>query len=370
MGKFTRRELLQASAAAGGSLALGARSLFSQERKGDHIAKYWHAFGRDAVQCDLCPHACVLTEGRTGLCRGRQNRNGSLVTEGYGYPCAMHLDPIEKKPLYHFMPGSLAWSIAIAGCNLRCKNCQNYSISQASPLDTDVPYASPQQMVDEARKNGAESIAYTYSEPSVWIEYMYDTAKLARAAGLRNVLVTCGYINEEPLADLAPYLDGVHVDLKSFDEGIYRNLNAGSLGPVLKTILNVKKHRLWVEIVNLVVPQWSDNLAMIRKMAVWVGENAGIDTPLHFSRFFPLYQLAQLYPTPDETLIKARTVALGEKLRYVYIGNVPDADSNTWCPECRNLLVERNGYVIKVPGMKGSHCARCGASIPGVWRES
>ena len=367
MREITRRELLQAAAAAGGAIALGAGSLFSQERKGDHIANYWHTLGNDAVQCDLCPHGCILSEGKTGRCRGRQNRNGSLVTQGYGYPCAMHTDPIEKKPLYHFMPGSLAYSIAIAGCNLRCKNCQNYSISQVGPLETDVPYVSPRQMVDQAR-NGAEAIAYTYSEPSVWIEYMYDTAKLARTAGLKNILVTCGYINEEPFADLARYIDGVHIDLKSFDETVYRNLNAGSLAPVLKTILNAKKHGVWVEIVNLVIPQWSDNFTMIRKMAVWIRENAGTDTPLHFSRFFPLYQLAQLYPTPAETLVKARTIALEEKLHYVYIGNVPESDSNTYCPKCRNLLVERNGYIVKVKGMKGPRCAQCGTVIPGVWR--
>ena len=182
----------------------------------------------------------------------------------------MHVDPIEKKPLYHFLPGCLAYSIAIAGCNLRCKNCQNYSISQVGPLETDVPYVSPQDIVDEARKSGAEAIAYTYSEPSVWIEYMFDIAKLARKVGLKNVLVTCGYINEEPFADVTPYLDGAHIDLKSFDETVYRNLNAGSLEPVLRTILTAKKHGVWVEIVNLVVPQWSDNFEMIRKMAIWV----------------------------------------------------------------------------------------------------
>ena len=197
---------------------------------------------------------------------------------------------------------------------------------------------------------------------------MYDTAKLARTAGLKNILVTCGYINEGPFADLARYIDGVHIDLKSFDETVYRNLNAGSLAPVLKTILNAKKHGVWVEIVNLVIPQWSDNFTMIRKMAVWIRENAGTDTPLHFSRFFPLYQLAQLYPTPAETLVKARTIALEEKLHYVYIGNVPESDSNTYCPKCRNLLVERNGYIVKVKGMKGPRCAQCGTVIPGVWR--
>jgi len=368
MENITRRELLQAAATAGCAIAIGARCLFSQERKGEHIASYWHPCGSGVVQCDLCPHGCVLSEGKIGLCRGRQNRNGSLATQGYGYPCAMHVDSIEKKPLYHFMPGCLAYSIAIAGCSLRCKNCQNYSISQVGPLETDVPYASPRQMVDEALKSGAKAIAYTYSEPFVWIEYMYDTAKLARRAGLKNVIVTCGYINEGPFADLAPYLDGAHIDLKSFDETVYRNLNAGSLAPVLRTICNAKKRGVWIEIVNLVIPQWSDNFDMIRRMSLWIKENVGADTPLHFSRFFPLYQLAQLYPTPVETLVNARKIALEENLHYVYVGNVPEVDSNTYCPKCRNLLVERNGYIVKLKGMKGPLCEKCGTVIPGVWK--
>jgi pyruvate formate lyase activating enzyme len=365
---ITRRELIKNIAVIGAGVAACGSTLFADERKGTHAAKYWHAFGNDAVQCDLCPHGCVLTQGKTGVCRGRQNKNGALVTLGYGYPCALHTDPIEKKPLYHFLPGSLAYSLAIAGCNLRCRNCQNYTISQVSPLETEVPYVSPRQIVDEAKRNGARVIAYTYSEPSVWIEYLYDTAMAAKKAGIKNVMVTSGYINGEPLTDLAPYIDGMHIDLKSFDETVYRNLNAGSLRPVLDTILNAKKNGVWVEIVNLVVPQWTDNLDMIRKMAAWIRDNAGTDTPLHFSRFFPLYQLEQLYPTPTETLVAAQKIALGEKLKYVYVGNVPDIDSNTYCPACRNMLVERDGYRVTVKGMKGDACGKCGLKIPGVWQ--
>jgi pyruvate formate lyase activating enzyme len=366
MSMISRREILKTMAAAAGATVCCKGRLFSQESKGTHPAKYWHRFGDD-IQCELCPHGCILNEGRIGVCRSRKNKSGSMVTLGYGYPCAMHTDPIEKKPLYHFLPGSRAYSIAIAGCNLRCKNCQNYTISQVSPLETDVPYRPPPQIVDEANKEGTQSIAYTYSEPTVWIEYMYDTAKLARRAGIKNVLVSCGYINPEPLGDLAQYIDGMHIDLKSFDETIYRNLNAGTLKPVLDTILNAKKKGVWVEIVNLVVPQWSDNLDMIRRMCAWIRENVGVDTPLHFSRFFPLYQLADLYPTPEETLLAARKAALGEKLNYVYVGNVPDVDSNTYCPKCKNLLIEREGYLTKVKGMKGAHCGKCGLKIPGVW---
>ena len=193
-------------------------------------------------------------------------------------------------------------------------------------------------------------------------------AKLARKAGLKNVSVTSGYINPGPLADLAPYLDGMHIDLKSFDETVYENLNAGKLKPVLDTILAAKKRGVWVEIVNLVVPQWTDDLPMIRKMCVWIRDNAGKDTPLHFSRFFPLYQLAHLYPTPEDILIKAKQTAQEEKLQYVYVGNVPDIDSSTCCPVCKNLLIERDGYLVKVKGMNGGKCGKCGLEIPGVWR--
>jgi pyruvate formate lyase activating enzyme len=365
---ITRREMIKTMAAACAGIAACRGRVFSQESKGTHPAKYWHVFGNDAVQCDLCPHGCALTKGRTGVCRGRQNINGRLIALGYGYPCAMHTDPIEKKPLYHFLPGSRAYSIAVAGCNLRCRNCQNYTISQVSPLETDVPYRSPQQIVDAAKADGAQSIAYTYSEPGVWIEYMYDTAMAARKAGIKNVMVTSGYINPEPLADLAKYLDGMHIDLKSFDESIYRDLNAGNLRPVLDTILNAKKNGVWVEVVNLVIPRWTDNIDMIRKMAAWLRDNAGKETPLHFSRFFPLYQLENLYPTPEDVLVKAKQAAVDEKLDYVYVGNVAGVDSSTRCPHCRNLLVERTGYIVKVKGMKGAACGKCGQKIPGVWQ--
>jgi pyruvate formate lyase activating enzyme len=324
---FTRREMIKNMAFLAGAAACGPLYAAGAQ-KSTHPAKYWHAFGED-IQCDLCPNNCILPEGKIGVCRGRQNKNNALISLGYGYPCAINVDPIEKKPLYHFLPGSTAYSIAIAGCCLRCKNCQNYTISQASPLDTDVPFKSPQTIVDEARKSGARSIAYTYSEPTVWYEYMYDVAVLAKKAGLKNVMVTSGYINPDPLSDLSGYLDGMHIDLKSFDENIYRNLSSGKLKPVLDTIQLAKEKAIWFEIVNLVVPQWTDNMEMVRKMCGWIRDKAGVDTPLHFSRFFPLHKLDQLYPTPESTLLSAKKIALEEKLSFVYIGNVPDVDSNT-----------------------------------------
>ncbi|MBN1131107.1 MAG: AmmeMemoRadiSam system radical SAM enzyme [Chitinispirillaceae bacterium] len=359
-----RKALGNLAAATAGAFALP--KAFADDKKEAQTARYWRASGKN-IQCELCPHFCILSNGQTGICRNRRNRAGILVALGYGLPCAIHVDPIEKKPLYHFLPGSRSYSLAVAGCNLRCKNCQNYSISQTSPLETGSAYRSPQSIVDEAKASGAASIAYTYSEPVVWFEYMLDIAKCARKAGIKNVLVSSGYINQAPLEELAGYLDGAHIDLKSFDDTVYRNLNAGKLGPVLNTIMCVKKKGVWVEIVNLVVPEWTDDLKMLREMAAWIRDHAGADTPLHFSRFFPLYQLAQHYPTPKDVLEKASAIAREEKLRYVYIGNVPEIDSNTYCHKCKSLLIKRSGYSVKVAGLTKNVCEKCGTTVPGVW---
>jgi pyruvate formate lyase activating enzyme len=360
-----RRDALKNLALFTGAMACPALS--AHEREQFHRALYWHASGNN-IQCDLCPHGCILEKGKTGTCRNRQNRDNELVALGYGLPCAIHVDPIEKKPLYHFLPGSRVYSFAVAGCNLRCKNCQNHSISQTGPLDTGAQFRSPQSLVEEAKASGASSIAYTYSEPIVWFEYMLDVARLARKNGLKNVLVTSGYINAKPFEELAQFIDGAHIDLKSFSDSVYHNLNAGKLKPVLDTILLARKKGVWVEIINLVVPKWSDDFEMIREMAVWVRENAGLDVPIHFSRFFPLYQLANLYPTPTEVLVKARDIALSEKIRYVYIGNVPEINSDTHCAECNALLIKRTGYKVAITGMKGQTCSQCGAKVPGVWK--
>lgn len=333
-----------------------------------HQAKYWH-LKDDKVECELCPHRCLLVNGKTGLCRNRKNQSGVMVTLGYSYPCAVHIDPIEKKPLYHMYPGARTFSVGIAGCNLRCKNCQNFEISQSSPLETGNIYLPPESVIEQAIQNDCQVIAFTYSEPSVWYEYVYDTARLSRKAGLKTVLVSSGFINPEPFIELAPYIDGAHIDLKSYDEKIYRNLNAGDLDTVLLTIETARGKGVWIEIVNLVIPQWTDNQDMIRKMCKWIYEKLGKDTPLHFSRFFPIYQLANLYPTPASILEKARKIAVEEKLRYVYIGNMPGADSNTYCPNCRELLIGRNGYLLTRYFLKGGACGKCGTEIAGIWKS-
>jgi pyruvate formate lyase activating enzyme len=359
----TRRTFLATLASAP---VLGVAGVVTPPATG-HAARYWHAGERGMVVCDLCPHGCSLQQGETGNCRVRQNSGGTLVTHGYGNPCAVHVDPIEKKPLYHVLPGAKSFSIAVAGCNFRCLNCQNYTISQVSPLQTRNADLPPHLVVEQASKSGCKTIAYTYSEPTVWYEYMYDTAVLARKAGLKNLLITCGYINEKPLAELATVMDAANIDLKCFDARTHQRLNIGKLDAVLDTLVRARKLGIWVEVTNLVIPDWTDDLDVIRKMCAWLVQNMGADTPLHFSRFQPMHMLAHLAPTPSEVLTQARDVAVAAGIRYVYIGNVADADSNTYCPSCRKVLVSRNGFWVSGTEVVNGACRYCGAKVPGIW---
>lgn len=361
---INRRALLKAGA---GLAGMASMPLCASPGASPRRARYWHTV-ENAVACELCPHACVLRDGVTGICRVRRNDGGELMTLGYGNPCAVHVDPIEKKPLYHVLPGARAFSIAVAGCNFRCKNCQNHTISQASPLQTRNTDLPPEQVVERAVKAGCTTIAYTYSEPIVWYEYMYDTAKLAHEAGLRNLMITCGYVNEKPLRDLARYVDAANIDLKGFDAETYRKLNAGSLEAVKASLVVARDAGIFVELTNLVVPQWTDDLDTIRRMCEWISSTLGDDTPLHFSRFYPQHQLAHLYPTPADSLMNARRAARGVGLRYVYVGNLAGVDSSTRCPGCHAVLIDRRGYrVLRNDVTRTGKCVHCGASIAGIW---
>lgn len=324
------------------------------------------------VQCTLCPNSCTLAPNSRGRCRVRVHKDGKLYSLVYGNPAALHVDPIEKKPLYHFYPRTGAFSLGFAGCNLGCLNCQNWELSQRKPEDLRTYSLFPAQAVEAARRDSCLSIAYTYNEPSVVYEFMLDTSRLAREAGLKNVWVTNGYIRREPLAELAKVLDGANVDLKSFSEEIYRKLNFGKLQPVLDTLQYLKKKDVWFEITTLIVPTYTDDLAMIRDMCRWIYTTLGPDVPLHFSRFHPQYKLEHLPPTPPSKLIGARKVAMDEGLHYVYVGNyrTPDGSgSNTFCPKCGKTVVERVGYTITKYALKGNACASCGRPIAGRWLE-
>ncbi|MBN1340683.1 MAG: AmmeMemoRadiSam system radical SAM enzyme [Bacteroidales bacterium] len=320
------------------------------------------------IKCQLCPNNCVLKEGETGECRTKIRDGDKLISISYGNPCAIHIDPIEKKPLYHFLPGSSSFSIATAGCNLACLNCQNWEISQASPYNTRNYDLPPAAAVEQAIAGGCRSIAYTYSDPVAFYEYAYDTAKAAREKNIKNVLVSAGYIHEKPLRELCRYADAANIDLKSFSNEIYEMLNAGTLQPVLDTLVILKEENVWLEITNLVVPSWTDDMDMIREMCQWLVRNGFRDTPLHFSRFHPLYKLTDLPATPLNTLESARKIALEEGIMYVYIGNVPGTQAeNTYCPSCKKEVITRKGMKILGNKISGNHCEYCGAAINGVW---
>jgi pyruvate formate lyase activating enzyme len=345
------------------------KSLWKWSREAMHYLK----LGRN-VNCKLCPNDCILAPGDRSVCRVKVNLDGKLYTLAYGDPCAVHVDPIEKKPLLHFLPQTGAFSIATAGCNLRCLNCQNWEISQSRPEDLDHADMMPEQVVVLAKQAGCTSIAYTYSEPTSFYEYMYDTGKIAHAQGLKNVWVTNGYINRKPLEQLCEVLDAANVDLKSYDEKIYNELNAGHLQPILDTLKTLRDRGVWFEVTTLMVPTYLDDMDMIRRMCDWLIKQIGPDYPLHFSRFYPQHKLNHLPPTPVATLRRAREVGLKAGLHYVYVGNVgldevPDS-MNTYCPGCGKLLVERRGYFVVRNDIVHGACKYCGRTIAGVWETA
>ncbi|MBM3199682.1 AmmeMemoRadiSam system radical SAM enzyme, partial [Candidatus Woesearchaeota archaeon] len=287
----------------------------------------------------------------------------------YGNPCAVHVDPIEKKPLLHFLPSTTSFSIAAAGCTYRCLGCQNWEISQSRPEDTQNMDMMPEAVVANALKSNCASIAYTYSEPSAFYEYMLDTSRLARQKNVKNVWVTNGSLNEKPLKDLCKVLDAANIDLKSFKEDTYREYCSGKLQTVLDTLKTLKEEKVWFEVTNLVVPSWTDDINMIRDMCRWLVSNIGKDYPLHFSRFSPLYKLTHLPQTPIRFLEQARQTAMDEGLDYVYIGNVPGTDyANTYCPKCEKLIIQRVGYTTGLVGLQDGFCKFCGQKISGVWK--
>jgi len=284
--------------------------------------RYYQRLEDGRVECQLCPHRCRIADGKTGICRSRRNVEGVLVSEVYGKPCSLAIDPVEKKPLYHFHPGTKCLSLACTGCNFHCQNCQNHEISQVSPTDLGHYRLAPADVVSLCREHHCPGIAYTYTEPLTYIEYVTDTARLARESGLWNILVTAGYVCQEPLNDLLPYLDAANIDLKSFSDDIYQRVSGGRLSTVLDTILTMHRAGVWVELTNLIIPDVNDDMQMIRRMCRWIAANGLADNPLHFSRFFPHYRMLDVPPTPVRTLNEARQIAYEEGISHVYLGNV------------------------------------------------
>ena len=320
------------------------------------------------VVCQICPNRCVLAPGDRSICRSKINLDGTLYSLVYGNPCSVNIDPVEKKPLFHFIPRSKTFSIATAGCNFRCLNCQNWEISQAKPHEVRNYELFPQDVVKAAQRAGAPSIAYTYSEPITFFEYVIDTARLARENKLYNLLISNGYINKEPLLELCKVLDGANVNLKSLSDATYLRLNGGRLEPVLNTFKTMQEQRIHFEMTNLVVPGYTDDADMIKQMCQWILTNLGPNYPLHFLRFFPKYKLDRLPATPLSTLVRFRNLAMSEGIRYVYVGNVSFPEgNNTYCHNCKKLLIERIGYFIPSYNMDGNRCKYCKTVIPGRW---
>lgn len=320
------------------------------------------------IMCRICPNECVLREGELSQCNNRRVIRSRLYTLAYGNPCSANVDPIEKKPFYHFLPGSRAYSIATAGCNLACLNCQNWSISQTSPDKTRNYDLMPVKIIEECVSRDCKSIAYTYTEPVTFYEYTYETASLAKKAGIKNILKTNGYINQEPLRQLCTVIDAANVDLKSFNNNTYLRLTGGKLQPVLDSLLTYRDMGVWLEITYLIVPAWTDNTDEIRQMCRWLSNNGLAKSPIHFSRFYPTHKLQQLPPTPVETLEKASKIAAGEGLLHVYTGNVPGNQlSDTKCPSCGDTVISRQGYRVASNTLREGKCPKCAASVEGIW---
>ncbi len=344
------------------------RAISINNKEDLHQASYYTKLSNGLIQCNLCPNRCILSKGQIGLCKARQNIDGELYSLVYGKVSSAHVDPIEKKPFFHFMPGSKVYSISSTGCNLRCSFCQNWQISQVFPWEVQTKNMTPEEVVEEAIKSGSKIIAFTYNEPVISYEFMLDTAKLAKEKGLKTVVVSAGYINPEPLKELLNYIDAYKVDLKAFNEEFYQKLTGGHLEPVLEAMKIIKEKGVWLEIVNLLIPGENDSEEEIRKMVRWIKENLGDDVPLHFSRFYPMYKLKNLPPTPVETIIKARKIALEEGLKYVYTGNISYLEGEaTYCPESGEVAIQRQGYFIVSNNLKEGFCPS-GEKIPGVWK--
>ncbi|MCK4224301.1 MAG: AmmeMemoRadiSam system radical SAM enzyme [candidate division Zixibacteria bacterium] len=382
MSKLDRRRFLKCSlCAAGGAMfpqILPGESLLNLSQNASasptqaglsHVeAKYYKKLEHKEIECELCPRKCKVGDRERGYCGCRENQNGIYYTLVHSYPCSAHVDPIEKKPLFHFLPGTKAFSIATAGCNINCKFCQNWEISQVRPEQVQAYHLPPEEVASYAQESGSRSIAYTYSEPVVFYEYMLDCAIAGKRRGIKSVVITAGYINHDPWLELIREVDAIKVDFKAFTEEFYQDICSGKLKPVMDALVDLAQSNIWYELVYLVVPTLNDNFDDIRRMCKWMIKELGRDVPLHFTRFHPMYLLKNLPPTPVSTLERAREIALEEGMNFVYVGNVPGhKGEHTYCPDCKQVVIERVGYRITQMNLKNGKCKFCGKAIPGVW---
>ena len=330
------------------------------------LSPYFTPLGNRSIRCDLCPHRCEVDPGDRGLCEVRENIDGKYYSLVYANPCAVHVDPVEKKPFFHVLPATQSFSIATAGCNFNCKFCQNWEISQARPEQTFNYELDPDQVVQLAGRYGCRSIASTYVEPTIFFEYMLAVGRLAKNEPILKVMHSNGFINPEPLDELCNYLDAACIDLKGFTQEFYRDMAEGSLQPVLDTLKHLKARKVHTEVVNLVIPGKNDDIAVVQRMCRWIHNELGPDTPLHFSRFYPRYKLKGIAPTPVETLEKAREIARSSGIKYVYVGNVPgNRYESTFCQVCGNAAIKRFGHSIEEFNLdKNLRCVKCGEKVP------
>jgi pyruvate formate lyase activating enzyme len=331
--------------------------------------KYWHALGDGRVQCDVCPRACKLRDGQLGVCFVRGREGDAVVLRTYGRSSGFCVDPIEKKPLNHFLPGSATFSFGTAGCNLACRFCQNWDISKSKEVDTLADTASPEMIAQAAKDNGCRSVAFTYNDPTIFLEYAVDVADACHDLGLSAVAVTAGYICAEPRAEFYRHIDAANVDLKGFTEDFYRHTCGAELGAVLDTLRYLHETDVWFELTTLLIPGLNDSPAELDAMTSWVVENLGPDVPMHFTAFHPDYRMLDRSPTPPETLFRARTIALNNGVRYAYTGNIRDAHGqSTSCHSCGTQVIGRNGYTIGTYLLDESgSCLHCGAALPGTF---
>ncbi len=331
-------------------------------------ARYYQKQPNRKIKCVLCPRECVIDDHERGYCGVRENRGGVYYSLVHSRVVTGHVDPIEKKPFFHFLPGTQAFSIATAGCNVNCKMCQNWEISQVRPEQVEGRYLPPADIAALTRNNNCRSIAYTYSEPVIYYEYVLDTAVAGRAAGVKSAVISGGYIQQDPLKELCRHVDAIKIDLKAFSQKFYAEVVNGDMQPVLEALVTIRKLGVWNEIVYLVIPTLNDSEQEFRALAKWVKGNLGVDVPVHFSRFHPEYLLKNLPPTPLATLERAKAVCDAEGLHYVYLGNVPGHPAEkTYCPKCRRVVVDRSGYVINSANLVKGRCRSCQQPIPGVW---
>jgi len=335
---------------------------------GSQEARFYEKLKNNFVQCHICPRECIIKEGERGFCGTRENRGGTLYSIVYGRIAALNVDPIEKKPLYHFLPGSQAYSIATAGCNMWCKFCQNWSLSQSKPEELDSRNMSPRNIADEAARYKSQSIAYTYNEPTVFTEFMYDCAEEGKKSGIHSVVISNGFINSEPLKKLCEVISAYKVDLKAFSKSFYKDVTGGDRDSVLNTIKLLRKLGMWTELVHLTIPTLNDNDDDFKTMGDWLMGEIGPNVPVHFTLFHPMYRLTNLPVTPVSTLERARDILMDKGMKFVYVGNVPGHPANsTYCPSCGKEVISRVGFSVDSVHMNNGSCSNCGEAIPGIW---